>query len=194
MTAGRLVSRKTILAVCICYAAGGCTERSGQCEPPVTSRRAAVSDASLSIMWSQSDMTSFRVVTATGPYRVSDFAVDNLRRAMEEQAGLRVEVYDGVDTGLPGSRAVDADAALDAGRAQIPPGDDPVLVIVTVANTLEDGEPSAGYGFIDFDTWSRPAAVMVLHREPSSGVVGGAISPEIVEASTIAHEVGHWLS
>ncbi len=62
-------------------------------------------------------MTSFRVVAATGPYRVSDFAVDNLRRLMEEQAGLRVEVYDGVDTGLSGSGAVDADAALDAGRA-----------------------------------------------------------------------------
>ena len=179
----------TAACIGVLVPAGGCCG-DPQCEPPLSHERTPVADACLPDAWTRGDLRSFRVVVATGPYRLSEFAVAHLRNVMSEQAGLEVEIVEGTDTGLPGSGVLNDEDVISAGRAQIPPGDDAALVIVVVGDTTF---PDATYGFIDWERGSRPTAVVGLHRAPAARITVGVISLEVIEAVIVVHEVGHWL-
>lgn len=169
---------------------GGCCDGTAQCEPAISSATTPVEKANLPSAWARSDVTSFRIVVAAGPYRITDYALDQIRAVMSEQAGLQVEIAEGTDTGLPATGTLNDDYVVQVARRQIPPGNDPALVIVVVDNTTYSG---ATFGFTDYERSPRLTAVMALHRGPITGVVFGPISLEAVEATVAVHEVGHWL-
>ena len=178
-----------VLASLGVWLGGGCPQGS-QCEPAMSAQVTSVAEARLPAAWCRPESSRFRVVVATGPYRVSDAALANLVAVMREQAGLAVEVVEGADTGLPAAGLVGGAAAVAAGQTQIPPGHDAVLVVVVVDDT---DYPGATYGFIDYGYAGRPTAVTVLHRAPVATGGIGPIPADGVESATLVHEVGHWL-
>jgi hypothetical protein len=158
--------------------------------PPLSDEDVPVAQAQLPEAWTQGDLESFQIVVTTGPYRVSDYAIEQLRVVMQDQAGLNVEVVQGQDTGLSATGVLDHLEVVKAGAEQIPPGDGAVIVLVVVENTTA---PNATWGYITW-TWSpRPVAIMMLHAGPIVGWAVGPLTSEILEATVTIHEVGHWL-
>lgn len=170
----------------------GCCPEDANCEPAVSNERTNVETVSLPETWTGGAYRSFRIIVTTGPYRIDEFALDQLRSTMAEQAGLEVLVQEGTDTGLSGISKVDSAEIIAAGKAQIPDGNDAVLVIVVVQDSTA---PDAAYGFIDHDTDSdgRPFAVLGLHRASIYRISFGPLKATDIEAGTVLHEVGHWL-
>jgi hypothetical protein len=149
-----------------------------------------VDSAKLPAAWCDAAYKSFRLVATTGPYRVTEFALDRLREVMNDQAGLGLEVVDGNDTGLPATGVVDEDRVVQAGWAQIPSGNVAAVAIVMVEKT---NSTTGTYGFIRWRFSPRPTAVMVLHRGPMQSASFGVIPVDVVEATVVVHEIGHWL-
>jgi hypothetical protein len=169
-------------------AAAGCTG-DGRCEPALSDERVPAASAVLPAAWAEPNQTSIRIIAATGPYRVSDFALEHFRQVMAEQVGLDVTVVDGADTGLPGAGVLDHRDVIAAGQTQIPPGDEPTIVLVVVSDT---DSPDAAYGYIQYEFIPRLTAVIILHRAAGDQLGQGLISPEVIEATTLVHEAGHW--
>jgi hypothetical protein len=178
-----------VAIVLLTSAVGGCGP-DAQCVPPLSDERTDVGAARLPDAWTSGEVTSFQIVVTTGPYRVSDHAIEQLRAVMSDQAGLQVEITEGADTHLAESGVLDHEDVITAGRDQIPPGDQPVVVIVVVDDTTH---PDATYGFIRIHNTSRSTAVMALHRGPILDYAIGPISMETIESTVTVHEVGHWL-
>lgn len=171
-------------------AMAGCCDEAARCEPAVSPVATPVESAMLPVAWAQGDVTGFRVVATTGPYRVTDAALTALAAVMGEQAGLQVEVAEGTGTGLPQFGILEYHQVIAAANEQMPPGDKPAIVIVVVESTTF---PDGLYGFIDFAYSPRLTAVMVLHRGPMMAAAIGPVSLEAIEATVAVHEVGHWL-
>jgi hypothetical protein len=178
------------LVVAGAMSAGEGCEEEVQCTPAVSDAVTPVASATLPAGWGKAEFASFRIVAATGPYRVSSTALDRLRTVMGEQAGLSFVVTEGRDTGLPPSGVLGIDQVIRAGQEQIPQDNVATVAIVVVDST---NAPTATYGLIRYWTATRPTAVMVLHRGSiqSKAVLG--IPMELIESTVVVHEVGHWL-
>jgi hypothetical protein len=187
---------KSRIALCIGLAFAGVPAALGEpeeevhCIPGLSNTRTPVKDASLPAAWCSGKFRSFHVVATTGPYRVSDYALKRLRAVMDEQVGLRFDVTEGKDTGLPPSGILSPDKAVRAGWEQIPEESVPTVAIVVVEETRS---ANAKNGFIRYWMEPRPTAVMVLHRGPISAMAIGGIPVERIEATVVVHEIGHWL-
>jgi hypothetical protein len=171
-------------------ALAGCCDENAQCEPAISAAATPVENANLPAAWARSEAGSFRIVVTTGPYRVTDYALEQLRAVMSEPAGLRVQVIEGTDTGLPATGVVGDDWLVTVARRQIPSGTDAVLVVVVVEDTTF---ADATYGFVDYERSPRLTAVMALHRGPITAAAIGPITLESIESTVAVHEVGHWL-
>lgn len=178
-----------VLTVFLALPLAGCRV-DPECEPPITDQITPVAEADLSVIWSDPSATGFRIVVTTGPYRLTDFAVERLIRVMSQQAGLEVEVVVGVDTGLPAGGALDWRDVMAAGRAQIPEDDTATLVVVVVDATDYRG---ATYGFIHWQNGDPTWAVMVVHRGAADRFPLSLVPRTWIETPTVLHEVGHWL-
>lgn len=171
-----------------------------QCAPALSCDRLAAADANYPDIWTSGKYNSFRVVAANGAYRVKDSALKNLQKVMAQQAGLDVKIIDGSDTGLPKSGKLSNHDVMAAGLAQVPDGNDPVVVIVVV-NNLERSVK----GFLTDDRFylkklakkrnitlpkNMPdedsfMAVLVLNRDKWF--------ERMFEDIVLLHEIGHWL-
>jgi hypothetical protein len=180
-----------MLHAALCLGLAGCCGNP-QCETPLSNERTPVESVAFWGPWTNPEFDTFRVIVTTGPYRVGDFALEQLRAAMAEQAGLNVTVEDGTDTGLPTGVVVDELDLLEAAADQIPDGDDAVLIVVLVDDS---NAINATYGFIEtYTTYAgRPLAITGLHRANIVNVAVGPVTPDVIEAGTLIHEVGHWL-
>lgn len=186
---GRVLAGIGLLFAGALSTGGGC-EDEVQCTPAVSDTRTPVESAKLPAAWCSADFKSFRVVAATGPYRVSDYALDRLRAVMNEQVGLTFEVVEGKDTGLPASGILSPDTAAQAAQDQIPQDNVPTVAIVVVEET---NAVNAKHGFIRYKLEPRPTAAMVLHRGPIRAKAIAGIPVELIEATVVVHEIGHWL-
>jgi hypothetical protein len=190
----RMTSRRMIGVVGVllaaAFAVGGCCPGEVNCAPAVSDARTPVGSANLPAGWCDPNYASFRVVATTGPYRVGDYALDRLRDVLRDQAGLGVEVLDGNDTGLPATGVLDVNQVVQAGWVQVPSTGGAAVAVVVVEKT---NSTIGTYGFIRWRFSPRPTAVMVLHRGSIQSAAFGVIPTEIIEATVVVHEIGHWL-
>ena len=180
----------TAAALLLLATLASCQDGPAECEPPLTHVKTEAALAELPDLWAQPGAETLRLVVTTGPYRVSEAAIETLRGALAEQAGLALEVIDGIDTHLPATDVANWPFAVERGRAQLPDGDAPAMVVVMVQDTTA---ANSTFGFASFDWSDRRTAVLVLHRAALRGFAIAPVSMETLEASTMLHEVGHWL-
>lgn len=183
-------ARSTAACAVLACLAAGCDGGDGICEAPLSADRTPVREARLPSAWWQGNADSFRILVTPRPYRVTDHALEQLRIVMTEQAGLRIEIAEGEDTGLPAIGTLDYADIIKIAHMQMPTDAKPTIVLVVVENS---NCPDATYGFAECEYVPRPAAVIALHRGPLGAISIGPISPETMEATVVVHEVGHWL-
>jgi hypothetical protein len=169
-----------------------------QCAPALSCEMQPVDKVVYPKIWTSGKYDSFRLVVTTGPYRVKDKAITRLKNVVKEQAGLDIEVIEGIDTGLPADRIISQDEAVIAAIRQIPPGDTPVVVVVAV-----NGAHGKGF-IIDFQAYLREVAKNNNIELPNNlskevkfiGVIvlnRSSFIEHWFEDIVLIHEVGHWL-
>ncbi|HUW82716.1 MAG TPA: hypothetical protein VMZ31_07960 [Phycisphaerae bacterium] len=177
-------------AVLLCGWLMGSAAGCDQCEPPVSSVELPVDQAKLSPVWSDPSHTRISVVATERPYRFSSEVVDWLVYVLREQMGLEVEVLHGGDSGLPADERLTTDEIIAAGLALAPNTTNPAAVLIKVGQFTV---PDATFGFVHYENASRPVAVVCVSQQATLDWQIGPITPDVIEAMTLVHEVGHWL-
>ncbi len=177
------------LAVLVCGwllgAAAGCD----QCEPPVSEVKLPVDQARLSSVWSDPAHTRISVVATEHPYPFPSDAIDWLVHVLSERMGLEVDVVHGGDPGLPADGLLSAAEIIAAGLDMMPATSHPAVVLIEVD---QFAVADATFGFMHYENTPRPVAVVCVSRQAALDWHIGPITPEVIEAMTLVHEVGHW--
>jgi len=177
------------LAVLVCgwllIAAAGCD----QCELPVSEAELPVDQARLSSVWSNPSNARISVVVSERPYAFPTEAVDWLVHLLREQMGLEVEVLPGGDPGLPADGLLTATEIIAAGLDMMPATTHPAVVLIEVD---QFAVADATFGFMHYENTPTPVAVVCVSRQAALDRQIGPITPEVIEAMTLVHEVGHW--
>jgi len=177
------------LAVLVCGWLMGAAAGCDQCEPAVGSAELPVDQAKLSGVWSDPSHTRISMVVTERPYPFSSDAVDWLVHVLREQMRLEVDVWHGGDPGLPADERLTTDEIITAGLALTPDSAEPAVVLIKVSNfVLAD----ATFGFMHYENAPRPVAVVCVSRQAALDWQIGPITPDVIEAMTLVHEVGHW--
>jgi len=177
------------LAVLVCGWLMGASAGCDQCEPPVSEVKLPVDQARLSSVWSDPSHTRISVVVTERPYPLSSDAVDWLVHVLREQMGLEVDVLHGGDPGLPADGRLTADEIIAAGLAVMPETTQPAVVLIEVG---QFAVADATFGFMHYENAPRPVAVACVSRQAALDWQIGPITPDVIEAMTLVHEVGHW--
>jgi predicted Zn-dependent protease with MMP-like domain len=177
------------LAVLLCGWVIGSAAGCDQCESPISSVELPVDQARLSAVWSDPSHARLSVVVAERPYAFSSEAIDWLVRVLREQMGVEVDVVSGADAKLPADGRLTAEQVITAGLALVPNTTHPVVVLIEVG---QFDVPGATFGFVHYQDASPPVAVVCVSREAALDWQIGPITPEVIEAMTLVHEMGHW--
>ncbi len=163
----------------------------GMCSEPLVQGDMAITESMLSTVWTNPANSQITLVVTDGPYRISDASIELLKTVLTEQAGLSVNVVDGVETGFSTEQLVSSEVALKGyDIAQDYPR--PTMVVLLVDQMEEGTYAASNYcnqgnaGLWDPD----PAlSVIVMQRR----IILQNPFADQVEGMILVHETGHFL-